>query len=137
MDAGEVVATIIALAALGLGVWQGIVNARRFKRDDQRLERMGTADLIAESVDVNPDELQVRVLVRNKGVGPAYAPYVFLVESDGLRTVGTAGRVDALAMGQSEWLTAGLEIPADGPVQVWLGWEDVRGFQERDTGAHA
>ncbi len=37
-------------------------------------------------------------------------------------------------MGQAEWLTTGLDLPADGPVHVWLGWDDVRGFQERDTG---
>lgn len=136
VDSGEIVATVIALAALGIGVWQGIVSHRRFRREDRRLEREGTAELIAESVDVNPDDLRVRVLVRNKGLGPAYDPYVFLVESDGTRSVGTR-QVDALAMGQSEWLTTGLEIPADGPVEVWLGWEDVRGFQEQDTGARA
>jgi hypothetical protein len=47
------------------------------------------------------------------------------------------GQVEALAMGQGEWLTTRLEIQPDGPVHVWLGWDDVRGFQERDTGARA
>lgn len=126
----EVVGIVIGGAALCFAVMQGIASYRRSKQEDRT---KGTAELIAEIVDVDSDELRVRVLVRNKGVATAYGPYVFLVES-GVPTLAEQSSPDSLAMGQAEWLFAGLEVPAAGSVEVWLGWDDVRGFHERDTG---
>jgi hypothetical protein len=70
----EVVGIFIGGAALCFAVWQGIASYRRSKREDRA---KGTAELIAESVDVDSDQLRVRVLVRNKGVSTAYERLCF------------------------------------------------------------
>jgi len=136
VGAGEIIATVIALTALGITAWQGIVSRRRFQQEDRRLERLGTAELVLEHFSVNSDQLRVSLIARNKGPGPAYAPYVLLVEDDGTPTP-NMGEVGFIAVGDSALLSAGLGSPAKGPVQVWLVWEDVRGEQERDTGHRA
>jgi hypothetical protein len=148
-----------ALRDLSLGDWLGIVTLAivvvslfltiRWHR------RTGHAELVAEQVSVyeNPNApagWQFTVVVRNEGPAPAHKLEVWLTESDGTmlarrypgdELVGPGER-DALVgepprepqlgpFGRTPKLpTAGFP----GAMHIWIGWQDVRKPQERDTG---
>jgi hypothetical protein len=134
VDTALIIATlVVALAALGVGIYEVRLIRRRFRQED-------VAELKCEDVAVyeNPNApagWQVSVTVRNTGGSPANNPEVWDDEPSATEVVRRAiGINDQLEPGQATRIRRDLRNPPDGRERVWLTWNDSRGIQTRDSG---
>jgi hypothetical protein len=124
---------VVALLALGVGVYEVHLIRSRFRQED-------VAELRCERVETYenpkaPAGWQMTVTVRNIGGAPANNPDVWDYEPAAKQIIGRAiGRHDRLEPGESFRTHRDLRVPPNDSTAVWLTWDDSRGLQTRDTG---
>jgi len=127
------VSLAVAVAALSVATHQAVLNRRRFRRE-------GKADVKPEGLKVyeNPNApagWQATVTVRNGGAATAFNPALWITDRAVEPLTHRFGGRGTLEPGEAAGLSADLPSPPqDGALHVWIGWEDARGPQERDTG---
>jgi hypothetical protein len=125
---------IIASASLAVSILGVVVN-------EWRGEEGWTAKLVVESFDVRdnanvPDSgRQAWLMLRNNGPDMAYDAQAWMTDTQGEDVTIRVGGFGETVRGSR--VSLGIDLPVmeeDGTHTVWIGWRDVRGLQERDTG---
>jgi hypothetical protein len=109
------------------------------------LKSRGQAELIAEwheillyvGADDEPEgrELALQVGLRNTGGSKAYHPYFWFVDADGQQVHPMIALDETASLDPGEFCTIERKLPqaSEGDLEVWIGWQDIRGRQERAT----
>ena len=129
------IVAIVTLIVTSTALW--VALHERSANQHQR-RREGTAELEPRGTNLYentnaPHGWQVTIYLHNKGPAIAHHVTAWLAAEHGA-PLNRSNRNDSVYPGESH--NMGLDLPADPtvPMNVWLGWQDVRGEQERDTG---